>query len=113
MHGTEGEDEDYSRGVSDHTGLARHNNHDVHYGYIYAMQHDEYEFRAVAKDEKKRPSSGTTSGRAPECSYLYDRLITLSPAPTTQAMIHTRLLQLPKSERTISLQEHNDIIEGY
>ena len=32
---------------------------------------------------------------------------------TTQGMILTRLLELPKTERTISLQEHNDIIRGY
>ena len=32
---------------------------------------------------------------------------------TTQAQMMTRLLELPKSERSISLQEHNEIINGY
>ena len=33
--------------------------------------------------------------------------------PTTQTEIQTRLLKLPKSERSLTRQEHNDIIEGY
>ena len=35
------------------------------------------------------------------------------PSSTTQAEIQTKPLQLPKFERTISLQEHDDMIEGY
>ena len=31
----------------------------------------------------------------------------------TQAQMMTRLLELPKSERSIPLQEHNEIINGY
>lgn len=34
------------------------------------------------------------------------------PPANTQAEIHTRLLKLPKSEGSISIQEHNDI-DGY
>ena len=37
-----------------------------------------------------------------------------SPAdPITQARMMTRLLELPKSERSISSKEHNDIVNGH
>ncbi len=32
---------------------------------------------------------------------------------TIQTEIQTRMLKMPKSERSISMQEHNDIVEGY
>ena len=83
MHGSEGEKLDYARDVSSHTGVARHNNHDILYVNLCANQDDEYDFRSGRTSGQKRSSSGIPSERRQKRAKTPHETMTPKQEPDT------------------------------
>ncbi|KAF6238673.1 hypothetical protein HO173_003179 [Letharia columbiana] len=57
MHGDEGEERDYPRDVSIHTNATKHNNHNLHQGYLCFVQNSKYNFEKAKKVAAKKADS--------------------------------------------------------